>query len=98
MYKKLGQEHRALTMYTDLRMFDLANEYLSARDNTDRWEEVVEEDVKCQDDSGGLQEESDQEEGRVGSKDQQAKGSGRDVPAGGGDYVGSAYHGTTRVS
>ena len=26
MYKKLGQEHRALTMYTDLRMFDLANE------------------------------------------------------------------------
>ena len=28
LYKKCGQESRALTMYTDLRMFDLANEYL----------------------------------------------------------------------
>ena len=36
IYKKLGQEHRALTMYTDLRMFELANEYLSAGDNADR--------------------------------------------------------------
>ena len=36
MYKKLGQEHRALTMYTDLRMFNLTNEYLIAGDNTDR--------------------------------------------------------------
>ena len=36
IYKKLGQEHRALTMYTDLRMFDLANEYLSSGDNADR--------------------------------------------------------------
>ena len=36
IYKKHGQEHRALTMYTDLRMFELANEYLTAGDNTDR--------------------------------------------------------------
>ena len=36
IYKKQGQEHRALTMYTDLRMFDLANEYLSSGDSADR--------------------------------------------------------------
>ena len=36
IYKKHGQEHRALTMYTDLRMFEMANEYLTAGDNTDR--------------------------------------------------------------
>ena len=36
IYKKLGLEHRALTMYTDLRMFDLANEFLSAGDDADR--------------------------------------------------------------
>ena len=36
LYKKLGQEHRALTMYTDLRMFDLANEYLTSADSADR--------------------------------------------------------------
>ena len=36
IYKKLGQEHRALTMYTDLRIFDLANEYLTIGDNKDR--------------------------------------------------------------
>jgi hypothetical protein len=36
LYKKLNQEHRALTMYTDLRMFDLANEYLTSADSADR--------------------------------------------------------------
>ena len=36
IYKRLGLEHRALTMYTDLRMFDLANEFLSAGDDADR--------------------------------------------------------------
>ena len=36
VYKKLGQEQRALTMYTDLRMFDLANEFLSGGDDADR--------------------------------------------------------------
>ena len=36
IYKKFNQEHRALTMYTDLRMFDLANEYLSSGDSVDR--------------------------------------------------------------
>ena len=36
IYKKMGQEHKALTMYTDLRMFDLANEYLSSGDSADR--------------------------------------------------------------
>lgn len=34
MYQKAGQGHKALTMYTDLRMFDLAQEYLGANDNT----------------------------------------------------------------
>ena len=36
IYKKHNQEHRALTMYTDLRMFDLANEYLASGDSVDR--------------------------------------------------------------
>ena len=36
MYKKCGQESRALTMYTDLRMFDLANEFLGSGDSADR--------------------------------------------------------------
>ncbi len=36
MYKKSGQESKALTMYTDLRMFDLANEYLGSGDSADR--------------------------------------------------------------
>ncbi|XP_972704.1 intraflagellar transport protein 122 homolog [Tribolium castaneum] len=35
LYQKAGQEHKALTMYTDLRMFDLAQEYLGSSDNTD---------------------------------------------------------------
>ncbi|KAL3283924.1 hypothetical protein HHI36_018092 [Cryptolaemus montrouzieri] len=34
LYQKAGQAHKALTMYTDLRMFDLAQEYLDANDNT----------------------------------------------------------------
>ncbi|XP_044767186.1 intraflagellar transport protein 122 homolog [Coccinella septempunctata] len=34
MYKKAGQEHKALAMYTDLRMFDQAQEYLGSNDNT----------------------------------------------------------------
>jgi intraflagellar transport protein 122 len=36
LYKKSGQEAKALTMYTDLRMFDLANEYLGSGDSADR--------------------------------------------------------------
>ena len=36
IYKKHGQENRALTMYTDLRMFDLANDFLTAGDTVDR--------------------------------------------------------------
>ena len=36
IYKKCGQESKALTMYTDLRMFDLANEYLGSGDSADR--------------------------------------------------------------
>ena len=36
LYKKTGQEQRALTMYTDLRMFDLANEFLGSGDSADR--------------------------------------------------------------
>ena len=36
IYKKLGQEHVALTMYTDLRMFDMASEFLAAGDSSDR--------------------------------------------------------------
>ncbi|XP_022909973.2 intraflagellar transport protein 122 homolog [Onthophagus taurus] len=34
MYQKAGFEHKALTMYTDLRMFDLAQDYLGSGDNT----------------------------------------------------------------
>ena len=35
LYKKTGQEQKALTMYTDLRMFDLANEYLGSGEGND---------------------------------------------------------------
>lgn len=34
MYQKGGCEHKALTMYTDLRMFDLAQDYLGSTDNS----------------------------------------------------------------
>ncbi|XP_049859178.1 intraflagellar transport protein 122 homolog [Schistocerca gregaria] len=36
MYQRLGQEQRALNMYIDLRMFDLAQDYLGAVDSVDR--------------------------------------------------------------
>ena len=36
IYKKSGQEQKALTMYTDLRMFDHANEFLGSADNAER--------------------------------------------------------------
>lgn len=35
MYQKVGHEYKALTMYTDLRMFDEAQEYLGSSDNSD---------------------------------------------------------------
>ncbi|XP_075229721.1 intraflagellar transport protein Oseg1 isoform X2 [Lycorma delicatula] len=36
VYQRCTQEHRALAMYTDLRMFDLAQEFLGSGDNIDR--------------------------------------------------------------
>ncbi|KAI0240368.1 intraflagellar transport 122 [Lamellibrachia satsuma] len=36
MYKKTGQEGRAMNMYTDLRMFELAKEFVGAGDPTDK--------------------------------------------------------------
>lgn len=36
MYKKAGQEQRAMNMYTDLRMFDQAKEFLATGDQADR--------------------------------------------------------------
>ncbi len=35
MYKRLGLEKKALNMYTDLRMFDHAKEFLGAADSAD---------------------------------------------------------------
>ena len=35
IYQKAGQDYKALTMYTDLRMFDEAQEYLGSNDNSD---------------------------------------------------------------
>ncbi len=35
LYKKHGQEKKALNMYTDLRMFDHAKEFLGAADSAD---------------------------------------------------------------
>nr|XP_018910721.1 PREDICTED: intraflagellar transport protein 122 homolog [Bemisia tabaci] len=35
LYAKCGQGHKALAMYSDLRMFDLAQEYLGTGDNAD---------------------------------------------------------------
>lgn len=34
LYQRAGHEHKALTMYTDLRMFDLAQDYLGSSDNS----------------------------------------------------------------
>ncbi|XP_063240162.1 intraflagellar transport protein 122 homolog isoform X2 [Bacillus rossius redtenbacheri] len=36
LYQKLGQEQKALNMYIDLRMFDLAQEFLGAVESVDR--------------------------------------------------------------
>ncbi|XP_069671472.1 intraflagellar transport protein 122 homolog [Periplaneta americana] len=36
LYQKCRQEQKALNMYTDLRMFDLAQEFLGSVDNVDR--------------------------------------------------------------
>ncbi|KAG5888429.1 hypothetical protein JTB14_020204 [Gonioctena quinquepunctata] len=35
LYQKAGQEFKALTMYTDLRMFDEAQDYLGSNDNSE---------------------------------------------------------------
>lgn len=40
LYQKCGQPHKALTMYSDLRMFDLAQEFLKDGDSADRRELV----------------------------------------------------------
>ncbi|XP_052090245.1 intraflagellar transport protein 122 homolog isoform X2 [Mytilus californianus] len=36
LYKKAGQEQRAMNMYTDLRMFDFAKEYIGSGDPLDK--------------------------------------------------------------
>ncbi|XP_065214169.1 intraflagellar transport protein 122 homolog [Planococcus citri] len=36
MYQKAGCSHKALSMYTDMRMFDLAQEFVKSESNSDR--------------------------------------------------------------
>lgn len=36
LYKDNGEEHRAMAMYADLRLFDLAQEYLGGGDSADK--------------------------------------------------------------
>lgn len=38
LYKDCGEEHKAMAMYADLRLFDLAQEYLGGGDSVDKTE------------------------------------------------------------